>query len=183
MHFRKAGIAVPVNLPVDDLQILTDQINCFSPKTIIFVGDLFHSKANNEHEKFINWRNTFSQVDMHLVKGNHDILKSDDYALMNLHIHSAYLTIQDFCFIHDVLDKKEDETKFIFSGHIHPGIRIKGTGKQSLTFPCFYFGQNFGILPAFGKFTGLATVQPKPSDLIFAIVNQNVIQVHGDYSL
>jgi DNA ligase-associated metallophosphoesterase len=165
------------------LLILKDQINYFSPQLVIFVGDLFHSTANNEHENFIKWRNGFPNVNMHLVKGNHDILKADDYNQMNLIVHNAYFSINDFCFIHDLADKKNDESKFVFSGHLHPGIRIKGTGKQSLRFPCFYFNNSFGVLPAFGNFTGLSILEPKPDDIIFAIVNQKVIQVHGDYSV
>jgi metallophosphoesterase superfamily enzyme len=118
---------------------------------------------------------------MHLVKGNHDVLKAVDYIQMNLIVHNAYFSLNEFCFIHDVADKANDESRFVFSGHIHPGIRMNGSGKQSFRFPCFYFNQNFGILPAFGKFTGLAILEAKPNDVIFAIVNQKVIQVYGDY--
>lgn len=167
----------------EDLQLLTEQIKYFEPKKIIFLGDLFHSIANLEHEGFIIWRNEFPLIEMHLVKGNHDILKADDYNQMNLIVHNTYFSLKDFCFIHDVADKANDESRFVFSGHIHPGIRMNGSGKQSLRFPCFYFNQNFGILPAFGKFTGLAILEAKPFDVIFAIVNQKVIQVHGDYSI
>jgi DNA ligase-associated metallophosphoesterase len=182
-HFRKSGIAVPVNLYIDDLQQLSAQINYFKPKSIIYVGDLFHSIANLEHEAFIKWRKNFQFIEMHLVKGNHDILKTVDYAQMNLIVHEQSFSINEFCFIHDIVDREDDESKYIFSGHFHPGIQMKGSGKQFLKFSCFYFNEGFGILPAFGKFTGLAIVEPKPGDAIFAIVNQKVIKVHGNHSL
>jgi metallophosphoesterase superfamily enzyme len=116
---------------------------------------------------------------MHLVKGNHDILKASDYSQMQLIIHEQQLIIGGFCFVHDTANTKIDETFYYISGHIHPGIQMKGLGKQFLKFPCFYFGESIGILPAFGKFTGLAMLEPTNNDTVFAIVNQQVIKVHG----
>jgi len=178
-HFRKAGIAIPSNLYEEDLQQLDTQIQHFNPLSIIFVGDLFHSFANREHEAFVSWRNEYPNINMHLVKGNHDILKASDYSQMQLIIHEQQLIIGGFCFVHDTANTKIDETFYYISGHFHPGIQMKGLGKQSLKFSCFYFGESIGILPAFGKFTGLAIVEPTDKDTVFAIVNQQVIKVHG----
>ena len=50
---------------------------------------------------------------------------------------------------------------YFFSGHIHPGIRIDGAGRQSLYFPCFYFGKKYAVLPAFSRFTGAAVIYPE----------------------
>ena len=59
---------------------------------------------------------------------------------------------------------------YFFSGHLHPGIRIRGMGKQSLQFPCFYFGGQYAILPAFGRFTGTVSIDPLPESNVFAIL-------------
>ena len=69
------------------------------------------------------------------------------------------------------------EDAFLFSGHVHPGIQMRGIGKQSLRFPCFYFTQNQCILPAFSKFSGLAIVKPKKQDQVYAIANDNIIKL------
>ena len=61
-------------------------------------------------------------------------------------------------------------TPYFFSGHLHPGIRIRGMGKQSLQFPCFYFGGQYAILPAFGRFTGTVSIDPLPESNVFAIL-------------
>jgi metallophosphoesterase superfamily enzyme len=63
-----------------------------------------------------------------------------------------------------------DKAPYYFSGHLHPGIRIRGMGKQSLQFPCFYFGTEYAVLPAFGKFTGTVSIDPLPESNVFAIL-------------
>jgi metallophosphoesterase superfamily enzyme len=50
-------------------------------------------------------------------------------------------------------------------------------GRQSLRFPCFYFNAQFAVLPAFSRFTGLALIEPKKQEDVFAIVNDQVIPV------
>ena len=64
---------------------------------------------------------------------------------------------------------------YIFSGHIHPSITVRGLGKQALKFPCFYFGKQYGVLPAFSKFTGTYGIEPKSGETVFALVNQTII--------
>ena len=63
------------------------------------------------------------------------------------------------------------------AGHIHPAIRLKGKGKQSIQLPCFVFREHNAILPAFGSFTGTATIQAKPGDQVYAIADKQVIKV------
>ena len=49
-------------------------------------------------------------------------------------------------------------TGYALCGHIHPGVRLSGSGGQSERLPCFVLGRRRAILPAFGGFTGLALV-------------------------
>src|SRR6476469_1872159 len=83
-HFRKQGIAVPQAVYKEDLQRLFSEIQYYKPKQLIIVGDMFHSKENRELDLFVRWRNDMPQVDVHLVKGNHDILKDEWYGNANI---------------------------------------------------------------------------------------------------
>jgi len=115
---------------------------------------------------------------VHLVKGNHDILPPQWYTQAGIVTHAEEYSMQGFCFTHDPAGcSATDKEIYTFSGHIHPGIRLNGLGKQSLQFPCYYFGENYAILPAFSRFTGLACIQPNRNDHVFAIVNQSVIPI------
>lgn len=176
-HFRKHGIAVPQQVYREDLQRLVDQIGHFKPSKIIAVGDLFHSVANKEMDWFLKWRQDLGPIDLILVKGNHDILSENWYADAAISVVTGTYSIGGFGFVHDPEEVTAHSDLYIFSGHLHPGIHINGLGKQSLQFPCFYFGKNSAILPAFSKFSGLAIVKKKKTDTIYAIVNQTLVPV------
>lgn len=184
-HFRKEGIAVPQSVYKEDLQRLVSQLQFFKPRTLIVVGDMFHSRANKELDWFRKWRDDFPDLDIQLVMGNHDILQKQWYQEAGVTISPETFTIGGFSFVHDIspvatnspANLQRPIPNYLFSGHIHPGIRISGVGKQSLHFPCFYFAPSFCVLPAFSRFTGLAMVRPRDGDTVFAIVNQSIIQV------
>lgn len=179
-HFRKAGIAVPQNVYQHDLQRLFHLIQHYRPKRLIIVGDLFHSKENKEMDLFVRWRESMPEVQFILIKGNHDILPDQWYNSAGIATHAEEYTTGGFCFTHDpAACNAAGNSVYTFSGHIHPGIRINGAGKQSLQFPCYYFGKTHAILPAFSRFTGLAGIQPSRQDSVFAIVNQSVIAIQA----
>lgn len=177
-HFRKAGIPVPQHVYKEDLQRLFHQLHFFQPSQLIIVGDLFHSNANKELQLFNRWRENHTDLNIHLIKGNHDILHDDWYKKAGVDT-SEELSIDQFSFVHD----PEHETAcsnpnhYCFSGHLHPGVVVHGAGKQTLRFPCFYFSESLAILPAFSRFTGIAAVNPKANEHIFAIVENKIVQL------
>jgi uncharacterized protein len=174
-HFRKSGIAVPQDVYKEDLHRLMQQVQYFNPDKIIFTGDLFHSYENQEHALFAKWRNAISANSIHLVKGNHDLLSNKVYYELGLEVHENIYAADPFVFVHDLkTDTGETAKGYRISGHIHPGVRISGQGKQSLSFPCFYFSENYAILPAFSKFTGFVIIKPLKGDAVFAIVKNNI---------
>jgi len=178
-HFRKEGIGIPQTVFKEDLQRLFAQIQFFKPSQLIIVGDFFHSKMNNEVLLFEKWRRDVSYLPILLVKGNHDILVNSWYDENNIEVHQEQLKLKQFVFVHEQIHPlKKTRTNYTFSGHVHPGICINGLGKQSLRFPCFYFTDQFAILPAFGRFTGLHTIKPKKKDKVFAIVNKKIIELN-----
>lgn len=170
-HFRKSGIAVPQQVYKQDLQRLFDVIQFFKPIKIIIVGDLFHSKANKELKYFIQWRSNI-MAEFILIKGNHDILKNTWYQQHDIQVHENSLQLHQFCFTHHPQQNLtlNNSINYTFTGHIHPGIRLNGVGKQSLHFPCFFFCQQFAVLPAFSHFTGVSLVQPCKFDTVYAII-------------
>jgi DNA ligase-associated metallophosphoesterase len=179
-HFRKEGIGIPQTVFKEDLQRLISQIQFFQPKELIVVGDFFHSRMNNEIGLFEKWRKDLSYLPIHLVRGNHDILNNQWYTENEIVLQEAGMELHPFSFLHEppVIKKEKAAVQpYLFTGHIHPGIRVEGTAKQSLRFPCFYFGEHYAVLPAFGRFTGLHAVKPGRKDKVFAIVNNSIIEL------
>ncbi|UPK69202.1 ligase-associated DNA damage response endonuclease PdeM [Chitinophaga filiformis] len=175
-HFRKAGIAVPANIGQDDLYRLQLLITAYNPSQIIIVGDMFHSRENNDVPYFKLWRQQFAHIRFKLVKGNHDILPAATYEALNVEVFDT-LIIRDIHFIHEPCSE-EDAAGYTFSGHLHPGIVVAGAGRQRLRLPCFYFGRHCSILPAFGRFTGLAMLEPAVDEAVFVIAENNVLKVN-----
>ena len=173
-HFRKHGIAVSGNVFREDLARLSESIRRFNPSRLILVGDLFHSSHNREHEDFLRWRNDFAVPAIELVKGNHDILSLKFYHEAGLTVHASHYNLGAFSFVHD-RECADAGTSYCFTGHVHPGISIYGTARQRISLPCFYFGSDHAILPAFGKFTGTFPIKKERGDHVFAIADGHIL--------
>lgn len=181
-HFRKAGIAVPQHVYKEDLQRLVSTVQHFGARQLIMVGDLFHSHENKEMEWFKRWRADLSSLTIQLVKGNHDILHDQWYTETEMIAHNEELEIKGFRFRHDPgtadsLTTNATSSSYLFTGHVHPGISIRGIARQSLHFPCFYFTDTHCVLPAFSRFTGTYSIAPREGEKVFAIVRDSVIKV------
>ena len=179
-HFRKSGIPVPQNIFKEDLQRLFTQILFFKAEQVIIAGDLSHSRSNKEMDLFKKWRCDLSSLKMILVNGNHDILDEKWYEELSIE-RKDKLHIEDFSFCHDPAEAINNaliEKQYTFCGHLHPGISMRGRGKQALTFPCFHFRNQVGVLPAFSRFTGYVPVIPQKGEHVFAIHDNGIMQVH-----
>ncbi|MES2808760.1 MAG: ligase-associated DNA damage response endonuclease PdeM [Bacteroidota bacterium] len=177
-HFRKAGIAVPRDMEQNDLAVLSDLIHEYRPEKVIFLGDLFHSDMNADWEWFRLWRQQFPKLEVILIKGNHDIVHDDHYHQLNVTLHPS-LQIGPFLMLHHPQTEKVLDTLpgYVFCGHIHPGVNLRGKGRQSITLPCYAFGKRQAILPSFGKFTGRVAIRSLATDKIFAVLKDKVMAI------
>lgn len=175
-HFRKAGLQIPSTLAKSDLQRLSLIIDRYEPVSLLINGDMFHHELNSDVDEFEKWKQQYSTLQFILVKGNHDRLTTKHYIDLGIEIHEPSYCTDKFCLIHDSTQCKE-ESLYPISGHVHPGVTIVGKAKQRLSFPCFYFGKEYAILPAFSAFTGLFNVNPKKGEDIYAITPTQVVKV------
>ncbi len=175
-HFRKSGIPVPVKVFQKNIDVLTTLIDVLQPKEICFLGDLFHSDHNVESEWFLERLNAYPGVKLELVRGNHDILTAAYYKKAGIKVYPIVVNKGPFIFTHDPAEDHQTD-KYVISGHLHPGVNLRGSGRQSLSLPCFYFGEKQALLPAFGAFTGLAIIRPKKKDKVFVIGDGKVYAI------
>lgn len=177
MHFRKAGIPVPTDLVKKDLNVIWSLIHEWQPKRVVFLGDLFHSSLNTEWLLFGELMEHFSQCKFELILGNHDTVTQQHLA-KDLLVYEEHLTIDNFIFTHIPLEEHEVPNGYYnLSGHLHPAVKLVGKGKQSMQFPCFFFGSKQGLLPAFGSFTGYVPVKIRRQDHVFPIIEGRVVKV------
>ncbi len=175
-HFRKSGIPVPSKANDRNAEFLINLLNRIKPERVIFLGDLFHSHYNEEWEVLGQVLRHFSACRFELVKGNHDIMSKLQYERHQMEVHEGALKVGPFILTHEPMKDPESDY-YNIAGHIHPGVHLSGKGRQSLTLPCFYFGERQGIMPAFGSFTGLATINPSKNDRIFVIADGKILEV------
>lgn len=171
-HFRKHGAAVPRKAILRNYELLQEAIAFFNPREICFLGDLFHSAINMEWKLFEDWVSK-TEIKMILVAGNHDIISPLKYEDLSIKLIEEWV-LDTFLLTHH---PEEREGFFNFSGHIHPAIRLKGSGRQSLKLPCFFKNGHQLILPAFGEFTGNHVLRPNGNDEVYAITKNEVILV------
>ncbi len=176
-HFRQAGMPVPQGANVKNAETLIDLINAMSPHRIIFLGDLFHSHYNEEWEVLGQIVSNFPACRFDLIRGNHDILSGQQYVRKNISVMD-HTDVGHWILTHEPMpDEAIPEGKVNMAGHLHPGAHLEGRGRQGITLPCFWFRSNQIILPAFGSFTGLASIRPSENDLVFAIIENKVMEV------
>ncbi len=178
-HFRKSGIAVPQKASDRNTERIIDLIHTTSPERVLLLGDLFHSEYNPEWEVFGQIVQHFHTVSFELIMGNHDIMSSYQYEKHGLRLHHKPLSIGPFLLSHEPLAPEEiPEGKYNLAGHLHPGVHIRGKGRQGMTLPCFFFGEQQGLLPAFGTFTGLYRLKVRQKDHVFVVAEDQVIAVN-----
>lgn len=175
-HFRKAGIPVPQEVQQSNFDKFMALLLDLKPEKVLILGDLFHSDLNNCWEDFIHLTKQFEHITFDLVIGNHDILALKKYQEANLNLFEEGRIIRPFILTHHPLEEVP-ENLFNLCGHVHPSVRLSGKGRQTLRLPCFYFGKQQGILPAFGEFTGTYTIKPNKEDKVFVIAEEQVIAV------
>ncbi|MBO3697758.1 ligase-associated DNA damage response endonuclease PdeM [Roseivirga sp. E12] len=172
-HFRKSGIPVSDLVHSKDILTLEKLIQRHKPEEVILLGDLFHSEHNQGWEIFKRWLKSKAPLQFKLVLGNHDVLEFSNYRMDNLEVIES-LDIGPFNFTHI----PEDHSLYNIAGHIHPAVRLRGKARQSVRIPCYYFGDQNGILPAFGNFTGTARINIGKTDSVFGIAENKVIKIN-----
>lgn len=176
-HFRKSGIPLPIKANDRNIELLLDLLHLTKPERVICLGDLFHSHYNPEWEVFGEVVKHFSMMSFELVLGNHDVMSDLQYIRKGIQLHDQ-LIIDKFIFTHHPQEDIDDRL-YNLAGHIHPGVCLFGKGRQAITLPCFYFGEQQALLPAFGVFTGLARIKPVKEDKVFVIAEDKIIAVGG----
>lgn len=175
--FRKLGIPLPTGTTRENVARLDSAISKTRAKEVVFLGDFLHSaegRAAGTFATFAGWRERRKSVALTIVRGNHDKKAGDPPPEWGARCIEAGEALGPFILNHE---PGPSRAGYALSGHIHPAVRLSASGEKSLRLPCFWFGARYGVLPAFGAFTGSAEVLPRRGDQVFVIAEQEVLQV------
>jgi DNA ligase-associated metallophosphoesterase len=173
--FRARSIPLPHGTTGASLARLDFALKETCARHLVVLGDLWHDKLGrsaNLIERVGKWTLTHPHVHFSLVTGNHDAkagLTPSNTGFKEFEV----LCFEDFCCVHHPL---AFAGKYVLCGHVHPGVSLRLAG-ASVNLPCFWFGKETGVLPAFGEFTGVAKVVPEPHDRVFVIAENQVIPI------
>ncbi|MEX2593812.1 MAG: ligase-associated DNA damage response endonuclease PdeM [Anditalea sp.] len=174
-HFRKEGIIIPAPEVSPDLGCINELIHTLTPQTIVFLGDLFHSKFNSEWIGLKKFLAAHPDIRFYLTKGNHDILPASIMEDAPIEVVKEFAVGQHILCTHEPL-KDIPEGILNIAGHVHPGILVKSKSRQHYRLPCFYHHRQLLLVPAFGHLTGLHLLEKEPGARIFPVLPTEVIE-------
>lgn len=178
--FRRLGVPVPEGPTQDTLARLSAAIARTGARRVIFLGDLLHSRhaqADAAVAPVQRWRQRHAELELLLVRGNHDHHAGDPPADWQVQAVDEPMALESLQLQHHPAAPAPG--RYALAGHLHPAVRLGGRGRDQLRLPCFHFGAQLGVLPAFGDFTGGHLVQRQPGDRVFALADLQVVEVPG----
>jgi len=175
--FRALGVPVPRGTTTGTLARLDAIITRTTVSRVVFLGDFLHAAEGRDPEtlRVLNeWRRRHSGIAMTLVRGNHDARAGDPPRELDMQCVTGPVIETPF-----VLDHRPRRSAdgYKLCGHVHPAVSLTGAGRQHSRLPCFWFGKETGILPAFGEFTGVAEADVQPGDQVFVVAGDEVMAV------
>jgi len=183
--FRAAGIPVPEQTTDADLRRLDALLSATRARRLVVLGDLLHSRrgrAEGTMAKADAWRGRHADVEILLVRGNHDRASGDPPDSWRIRCETGPLVEEPFVFAHEPDEAGEERERglTLLCGHVHPAVKLDGRRGASLRVPCFWLGDRGRrlVFPAFGSFTGTKIVRPAGNDRVF-LIGESAILEHG----
>ena len=177
-HFQKSGLPLPVGADQETLMRLAWVIGQVQASSVWILGDLFHSRENASVKGWQRFRAAFAENEFALIPGNHDMLLKNRYKELGIQVLAERHEEDGWVFTHAPEDKPaSQEGPWTMVGHVHPGVRLRGKGKQVMRLPCFRIGSHEFWLPAFGKLTGSMEIQPQKGDFLAVIAGSEVLEM------
>ena len=175
--FRASGIPVPAGTTGDGVSRLDAMVARSAPRRIAFLGDFLHAREGRSVETLAalsEWRSACREVELLLVRGNHDRHAGDPPRDLDVECVSAPYRAEPFVLAHHPVSSADGH---VVAGHIHPAVRLRGSARQHLRLPCFLVGDKTTVLPAFGDFTGAAEVELGGTDRVYVVTDEAVLSV------
>jgi len=174
VSFRRLGVPVPQGTTGENLDRLSSCIRSTGARRVIFLGDFLHSvraRGVATLDALAHWREQHADLELLLVRGNHDGHAGDPPSSLGMQCVDEPLLMHGLALCHH---PQTVAGAYVLAGHLHPGVVLGGRANDRLRLPCFHFGRDVGVLPAFGAFTGLHAIRPLPGERVFVVAGDAV---------
>jgi DNA ligase-associated metallophosphoesterase len=179
VSFRRAGIPVPQGTTAETLDTLSALVRHTAAARIVFLGDFLHSARGRTPatlEAVARWRAVHAALSLTLVRGNHDRRAGDPPPSLGFEVVDEPLSVGGLALAHHPAPRPH---AYVVAGHLHPCVTVGGRAFERLRLPCFHFGRDVGVLPAFGSFTGAHPIRVHEGDRVFAVADDAVAEVRA----
>jgi uncharacterized protein len=176
VSYRKLGVPVPEATTGGNLDALDALLALHDARRVVFLGDLLHSRHSHDRVtlgKFAAWREQRSELELLLVRGNHDDRAGDPPPSWGVACVDEPFTLPAAPQLALCHHPEPRQGAYVLAGHLHPCTTV-GRGIDRLRLPCFHFGPGVGVLPAFGAFTGMHPIVRVPGDRVFVVADNAV---------
>ena len=173
--FRRLGVPVPGGTTTQTLQRLSEAIAASGARRLVFLGDLLHSAhahAPATLQALAQWRKQHAALELLLVRGNHDHHAGDPPPTLGIQAVDEPLRIGGLTLCHHPVPRND---AYVLAGHLHPCVQLGGRAHERLRLPCFHFAEHVGVLPAFGAFTGMHVLRPRPGERVYVVGDEAVL--------
>jgi DNA ligase-associated metallophosphoesterase len=172
--FRAHGIAVCDGPLHADLERLSSLLCRTQARRLIVLGDLLHHRRGRPEslsEAVVGFRRQHAEVEMLLIRGNHDRGSGDPPAEWNIACRNEGERLGPFELRHFLRASEY----FVLAGHEHPKIRLYGAGRMKEALRCFWRRGDSLVLPAFSSFVDSAFVHPEEQDELYLLAGDQVV--------
>ncbi len=184
LHWGKGATLRAGGLPVPqgddaDLDRLSVLLHTTAATRLVILGDLLHARAGRTESTVAalgRWRAHHPDLNMLLVRGNHDARAGDPPADLGIVCVDEPYVLDPFVLRHT---PQPDPRGYVLAGHLHPAVVLSGRGRQRLKLPCFWCGAQVAVLPAFSELAAGAVVVPVRGDRVLAIAGDEVVAVEA----
>ena len=174
--FREAGLALPDGPDAANLVRLARLVADTEARTLLILGDVFHARSAGIERTLVAWCGEHSQLQCCIVPGNHDRRIPWREWLPCAEVLREGARAGPFRVAHH---PPEEADAITLCGHLHPGIAIGKPRERKLRVPCFWLRRRALVLPAFGEFTGLQTIEREPADRVWVATAGRVVELPG----
>lgn len=177
VSFRRLGVPVPGGTTAEALARLEALVGSTGATHVVFLGDFLHSQRSHAAptlDQVAAWRERRPALALTLVRGNHDHRAGDPPASFGIEVVDGPLRLGPWALQHH---PQPVPGAYALAGHVHPGMVLGGRANDRLRLPCFHFGAQVGVLPAFGGFTGLHVVRRQVGERVFVLADEAVVEV------
>ena len=177
LSFRALGVPVPGGTTGETLALLASLVRRLAVRRIVFLGDFLHSARSHAPATMAavaQWRAEHAGLELTLVRGNHDDRAGDPPAHLGIEPVDEPLMQGGLALCHH---PRPQPGAYVLAGHLHPCVSVGGRAHDWLRLPCFWFTPQFGVLPAFGAFTGMLAIRTARGERVFAATPQQVFEL------